>query len=301
MAAPESDAQGRWAELIASRQILAGQSLQTWHATAIAGRSRAGQYVYVRTGDDARLVARRPYPINTADSATGTITIQVGTADSAAGRAPPGPDAWLADRRPGDRAELNGPLGRPFEVDPRAQHILLIAEGPGIAGVRALADEAILHGRQVTLLFGAGSAREVYPSSLLPDELEYVVATVDGSLGHHGSVADLVPEYEAWADQAFASGPPELLRVLAHLAVTRRGRLGVASLGRRRGGGRAIPAGSTQARRKAFLQVAMQQTIGCAAGTCLGCAVLSGSGSPLRVCREGPVFAAGEIDWETVR
>ena len=50
-----------------------------------------------------------------------------------------------------------------------------------MAGVRMLADEAIRDGRQVTLLFGAASAREVYPSSLLPDEVEYVVATDDGS------------------------------------------------------------------------------------------------------------------------
>ena len=33
-----------------------------------------------------------------------------------------------------------------------------------MAGVRMLADEAIRDGRQVTLLFGAASAREVYPS-----------------------------------------------------------------------------------------------------------------------------------------
>lgn len=298
--ATESDGRDRSAELIASREILSGQSLQTWHAAPIASRTRAGQYVHLRTGDPSGLVRRQPYPINTADPATGMITIQVAIGDSAAGRAPPGPDRWLAERRPGDRIELTGPLGRPFEVDPRAQHLLLVAEGRGVAGIRALADEAIRSGRQVTLLFGAPSAREVYPSSLLPDELEYVVATADGSLGHHGSVVDLMPEYEAWADQAFASGPPALLRSLAGLALTRRGRLGVASLGRKRAGGRRVPPGSTQARRKAFLQVALEQTMGCAAGTCLGCAVLSSSGSPLRVCREGPVFGAAELDWEAV-
>ena len=38
------------------------------------------------------------------------------------------------------------------------------------------------------MLFGAATAAaEVYPSSLLPDEVEYVVATDDGSFGHHGS------------------------------------------------------------------------------------------------------------------
>ena len=56
----------------------------------------------------------------------------------------------------------------------------------------------------MTLLFGARSSADVYPTSLLPDEVEYVVATADGSLGHRGSVLDLVLEYEAWADQAFA-------------------------------------------------------------------------------------------------
>ena len=51
------------------------------------------------------------------------------------------------------------------------------------------------------------------------------------------------------------------------------GRLGVATLGRKRGGGRPVTPGSPEARRKAFLQVAPGQSIGCAAGTCLGCAV----------------------------
>ena len=191
-----------------------------------------------------------------------------------------------------------GPLGRPFEVDPRSRHLLLIAGGLGIAGVRMLADEAIRDGRQVVLLFGAASAAEVYPSNLLPDEVEYVVATDDGSLGHHGFVTDLVPDYEAWADQAFACGPAPMLAALARLAAGRRERLGVAKLGRKRGAGRRTRSGSPAARRKAFLQVSMEQNMGCAVGACLGCVVMSATGQPQRVCREGPVFAAEEIDWE---
>jgi dihydroorotate dehydrogenase electron transfer subunit len=137
----------------------------------------------------------------------------------------------------------------------------------------------------------------VYPSSLLPDEVEYVVATDDGSVGHFGMVTDLVPEYESWADQAFACGPLPMMRALAGLAASRRDRLGVAKLGRKRGAGRAPRPGSPEARRKAFLQVAMEQTMGCAVGACLGC-VVWGVDGPQRVCREGPVFAADEIDWE---
>src|SRR4051812_3770063 len=166
-----------------------------------------------------------------------------------------------------------GPLGRPFEVDPRSRHLLLIAGGLGMAGARSPADEAIRDGRQVTLLFGAATARDVYPSSLLPDEVEYIVATDDGSVGHHGFVTELVPDYEAWADQAFACGPLPMLRALAGLAAPRRHRLGVASLGRKRGAGKPIAPGSPLARRKAFLQVSMEQNMGCADGACLGCVV----------------------------
>ena len=278
------------AELVDSREILPGQWLQAYHAPDLAVGSRAGQFVHIRTGDFSGMVLRRPFSLNTTDPATGIVTIHF----RVIGRG----TEWFTHLRVGDRIDLLGPLGRPFEVDPRSRHLLLIAGGLGIAGVRMLADEAVRAGRQVTLLFGAASAREVYPSTLLPDELEYVVATDDGSLGHHGFVTELVRDYEAWADQAFACGPAPMLAALATLAAGRRGRLGVAKLGRRRGGGKADPAGSPAARRKAFLQVSMEQNMGCAVGACLGCVVMSTSGTPLRVCREGPVFAAEEIAWE---
>lgn len=278
------------AELVDSREILPGQWLQAYHAPELAVGSRAGQFVHVRTGDFSGMVLRRPFSLNTADPATGIVTIHF----RVIGRG----TEWFTRLRPGDEIDLLGPLGRPFEVDPRSHHLLLVAGGLGIAGVRMLADEAIRAGRQVTLLFGAASSHEVYPSTLLPDEVEYVVATDDGSLGHPGFVTELIPEYEAWADQAFACGPAPMLAALARLAEGRRDRLGVAKLGRRRGGGKASPAGSPAARRKAFLQVSMEQNMGCAVGACLGCVVMGSSGTPQRVCREGPVFAAEEIAWE---
>jgi dihydroorotate dehydrogenase electron transfer subunit len=278
------------AELVDSREILPSQWLQSFHAPALATGSRAGQFVHVRAGDWSGLVLRRPFSFNTIDAATGMITIHFRTV----GRG----TEWFTRLRPGDTIDMLGPLGRPFEVDPRSQHLLLIAGGLGIAGVRMLADEAIRDGRQVVLLFGAASAREVYPSSLLPDEVEYVVATDDGSMGHHGFVTELVTQYEAWADQAFACGPAGMLRALSAQAAGRRERLGVARLGRKRGGGKTPAIGSPQARRKAFLQVSMEQNMGCAVGACLGCVVMGVSGTPQRVCREGPVFASDEIAWE---
>jgi dihydroorotate dehydrogenase electron transfer subunit len=278
-------------ELIDSREILAGQWLQSYLAPELATGTRAGQFVHARTGDLSGLVLRRPFSINTADPATGVITIHFRTI----GRG----TEWFTHLRSGDTVDMLGPLGRPFEIDPRSRHLLLIAGGLGMAGVRSLADEALRDGRQVTVLFGAASARDVYPSSLLPDEVEYVIATDDGSVGHRGFVTELVPAYEAWADQAFACGPAPMLAALARLAAGRQERLGVAKLGRKRGAGKPEAAGSPAARRKAFLQVSMEQNMGCAVGACLGCVIMSTSGQPQRVCREGPVFAAEEVAWES--
>ena len=279
------------AELVDSREILPGQWLQAYHAPDIANGSRAGQFVHIRTGDYSGMVLRRPFSINTADPVTGIVTIHF----RVIGRG----TEWFTRLRHGDAIDLLGPLGRPFEVDPRSRHLLLIAGGLGMAGVRSLADDALRDGRQVTLLFGAASARDVYPSSLLPDEVEYVIATDDGSVGHRGFVTELVPDYEAWADQAFACGPAPMLAALARLAEGRRQRLGVARLGRKRGGGKTDPPGSTAARRKAFLQVSMEQNMGCAVGACLGCVVMGTNGQPQRVCREGPVFASDEVAWDS--
>jgi dihydroorotate dehydrogenase electron transfer subunit len=279
------------AELVESREILPGQWIQAYRAPALAAAARAGQFAHVRTGDFSGLVLRRPFSVNTADTTTGVVTIHFRVIGK-------GTD-WFARLRPGDTIDLLGPLGRPFEIDPRSRHLLLVAGGLGMAGVRMLADHAIRDGRAVTLLFGAATAREVYPSSLLPDEVEYVVATDDGSLGHHGLVTDLVIDYEGWADQAFACGPRGMLAALSRLAAGRRERLGVAELGRKRGAGRGDPFGSPQARRKSFLQVSMEQNMGCAVGACLGCVVMGANGQPQRVCREGPVFGAAEIDWES--
>jgi dihydroorotate dehydrogenase electron transfer subunit len=270
------------AELRGSREVLPGQWLQTYRLPSIASAAKPGQYLYVRLPPYPPAVMPRPFHINGYDRVAGTFSIQFRETDAAT--------AWLARYRPGDSLDVSGPLGRTFELYNGARHVLLIASdaGSGMAGVRALADEAVATSRQVTVLFGAGGAATVYPSSLLPDEVEYVVATHDGSFGERGSVVDLVPRFEAWADQAFASGSYEILAALARLASGRLARLGVAALGNRR---------AKQQRRRAWLQVAIDQTAGCTVGTCLGC-VIMGTDGPQRVCREGPVFASDEIAWE---
>jgi dihydroorotate dehydrogenase electron transfer subunit len=249
---------------------------------------RPGQFAFVRVPRTPGLLLPA-VPIAGFDRVKGTISLLL--------RAGGTVGADLPRLRVGDTALLEGPLGRGFEIDARSRYLLVVTDDEGLPRVRSLVDEAVATGRQVTVLAGARSVAEVYPSSLLPDEAEYVVATEDGSLGYHGSVATVVTDYEAWADQCFTAGRPDLLAQLAALAGGRAGRMGVAQLGRRRG--RRPEATGAAVRRRAWLQVALPLQAGCALGICLGC-VTSGTDGPQRICREGPAFAASELRWEPI-
>jgi dihydroorotate dehydrogenase electron transfer subunit len=274
------------AELLERREVLPGRWQLTLAAPAIARGVAPGQFVYLLEPRTPGLLLPA-LPVAGFDRVAGTITLDAV------------PDAATSDPllrlRPGERAMLAGPLGRAFEVDPRSRYVLLVADADGLARVRASVDEAVATGRQVTLLLEAATVADVPPSSLLPDEVEYVIATRDGSLGHRGVVSELVPDYEAWADQCFAAGSETLLARLVALARGRDARMGVARLGRRRG--RRPDPRSARSRRRAWLQVALPHPAGCALAVCLGC-VRSGEDGPLRVCREGPVFPADTLRWE---
>lgn len=244
-----------------------------------------GQFVHV-------LAPRHPglllpvLPVAGYDRIEGTLHVLLD------GRAPERLWALRAD----EAATFDGPLGRSFELHPRGRFLLVVSDPDGFPRVRAAVREAVAQGRQVTVLMGADTVAEVPPSTLLPDEAEYVVATGDGSLGHRGAVTDVVPDYEAWADQCVAAGTDELLTAMARLAQGRDARMGVARLGRRRGR-RGDPVGAGP-RRRAWLQVALAHEAGCALGVCLGCVSEAVTG-PSRLCRDGPVYASSELRWRS--
>jgi dihydroorotate dehydrogenase electron transfer subunit len=277
------------ARLLERREVLPGRHLLTWAAPRIARGVQAGQFLHL-------LEPRTPgsllpaVPVAGFDRVAGTIGLLLD--------ARPGPAERLLEVRPHEVATFEGPLGRGFAIDARSRYLLVVTDAAGFARVRSIVDEAVSGGRQVTVLLGARSVAEVYPSSLLPDEAEYVVATTDGSLGHRGAVTDLIPTYEAWADQCFAAGTAGLLARSVSLAKGRDGRMGVARLGRRRG--KRPEPGGVDARRRAWLQIVLSHESGCALGVCAGCTA-NGSDGPVRICREGPAFAADGLRWEAGR
>ena len=241
-------------------------------APEIAAQARAGQFVHVRPGLSFEPLLRRPYSFNRIDRASGEIELIVKALGSGG--------EWIATRREGDALDLLGPLGSAFVIHRSTRNLLLVAGGTGIAPMRVLAEQESAR-RNVTLLMGGRSVAHLWPSDRLPATVEYVTTTEDGSFGITGRVTDAIRPLLEWADQLCACGPWPMLAALGRLHEE------------------ADRASSTYPGRRPLIeaQVAVEQHMGCAMGVCRACVVVTAQGNA-RVCREGPVFALGDVAFE---
>ena len=99
-----------------------------------------------------------------------------------------------------------------------------------------------------------------------------LVATDDGTMGHHGFVDTLVRqvlEKDKDFTAVLACGPKLMLRSVWNVAKE----FGVPC------------------------QVSMEERMACGVGACLGCATPMADGTMKHVCKDGPIFAAEEVDW----
>ena len=250
-----------------NREIAEDTYRMRLRAPEIAAHAKAGQFVHVRPspiGESGIFsfdpLLRRPLSLLRADPRSGEFEILY----DVVGRG----TALLARARVADELDVLGPLGRPFELAPKTRHALLVGGGIGVVPLLMLAESALAKDVAVTLLAGYRNAAKAFPTDLIPPEVEYVVATDDGSLGRPGFVTEAVPEYLLWADQVFACGPLPMLQALGRLEIPR-----------------SLP-----------VQISMEEHMGCAMGVCLGCVVETKHGLK-RVCRDGPVFSLREMVW----
>lgn len=254
-------------DIIRVEPVMGDSVLTTFTAPegAVAS-SRPGQFVQILSRDPGSSdpLLRRPYSVYRADPVARTMTVLV----RPYGRG----SAWLCERSEGATLDVMGPLGRPFEVRPKSHHLLMVAGGVGAAPLLMLAEQEVAAGRQVTYLMGAQEESQLLPAAELPEEVEYVVATIDGSRGHTGFVTDLVPEYLGWADQVFSCGPEPMFRSLRE--VVHRNRLGD----------------------RPDVQMAVERPMACGIGACLGCVVETRHGMKT-ACVDGPAFDMDELLW----
>jgi dihydroorotate dehydrogenase electron transfer subunit len=180
--------------------------------------------------------------------------------------------AWLAGRAPGDHVYCWGPLGNGYKVGAASHNLLLVAGGIGVAPLVWLADDAIAQGRNVVLVLGGRSQRHIFPSRLLPSEVEVIVTTDDGSAGRAGLATEPFGELLEWCDQAFACGPSAMFRAIAEI--------------------------SRKAKVRRSVQALLEERMGCGTGICYGCAVevrVRGGRAVKLVCKDGPRFEVRDV------
>ena len=247
--------------------IAAGIFLLRLRAPRIASEGVPGQFVMVRTGPDPEKggspLLKRPFSIH-GFGADGDIALLVRMVGVGTG--------LLARTRPGDSLEILGPLGRGFVPPEAPSRVYLVAGGVGLAPLLPLTET--MPGCEKVLLVGARSGAEIPPAEYLAREGTRVeLITEDGSLGRRGLVTDLLAEaLDRAPGPVYACGPRPMLAAVADLAR----RYGVEA------------------------QVSLEAHMACGMGACLGCATgLAGPDRPAyaRVCMEGPVFRAEEIQW----
>ena len=248
------------ARVIDNQQIMPSTYVLSLAAGSAAHTAVPGQFLHIRCQDNDAPLLRRPMSIFRTDG----DTIQLMIRDVGEG------SHLLTSRQPGDELDCLGPLGHGFHLDPNASNLLMVGGGYGVAPLVGLSERAIAHGANVALAVGAASAPFIFPATMLPPEVEYLVATDDGSAGYCGVVTELVSERLGWADTIYACGPLPMMAALSRILVN---------------------AGS---RKPAY--VAMEEHMGCGMGVCLGCAIETRRGS-LRVCTEGPVFRIQDVVW----
>ncbi len=220
-----------------------------------------GQFVHIACGHSRLL--RRPISVCTCqdDSPEGGLAIVFEVRGQ-------GTD-WLARREIGDKLDVLGLLGNGFML--RADGRYLLAGG-GI-GVPPLYGCAQYADGKATAVLGFRSAERAILLPQFADICQDVrLYTDDGSLGAKGYVADgvrAVLDKDKDFTAVLACGPKVMLR-------------GVAQAAEEYG----IPC-----------QVSMEERMACGVGACLGCAVQMADGSMKHVCKDGPVFNAGEVDW----
>lgn len=168
----------------------------------------------------------------------------------------------LLDRA--DRIEVSAPLGRGFRVDPSCEKVALLGGGVGIAPLKILGRRLGELGTPHDVFLGFADA----PTAAAAEDFPGAgVATMDGSVGTHGTVLDAIPDLEGYA-AVYACGPNPMLAAVKRAVGDNR-----------------------------FCQLSVEERMGCGNGSCNGCAVPVRGGGYVRSCVEGPVFRAEVLAW----
>ncbi len=216
---------------------------------------RPGQFCMIGV---AGFPLRRPIAVCLAEGRRITVCYQL------KGR---GTRALASEYAAGERISVLLPLGNGFYAAPAEKKIALVGGGVGIfpliSVMGAYAD------RDIYAYMGFRSRSAFCMESELGRAKKLVISTDDGSFGLRGNAVqaferDLGQEQ---FDVVFSCGPLPMLRALKECLE-----------------GKGIPA-----------YVSLEERMGCGIGACLVCVCDRTDGAHARVCKDGPVFAIGDV------
>ncbi|GIX06373.1 MAG: dihydroorotate dehydrogenase B (NAD(+)), electron transfer subunit [Candidatus Poribacteria bacterium] len=230
-------------------------------------RVQPGQFLHLWLPELRDPLLRRPYTIYRIRPGEVEILFQVVGKGS----------GLLAEREPGERVHLLGPLGRGFALPEPGTRALIVGGGVGMASLFLLIQRLREQEFEVEVFIGARSRDYLLCRDEAAESGALVwLATEDGSEGFAGLVTELVaqrlernpPERAV----LYGCGPTPMMEALAKVGAAHR-----------------LPT-----------YVALENRMGCALGVCLGCVVpirREGTSRYERVCTEGPVFEAAQVCW----
>lgn len=265
-----------------NRPLTGGHFLLSLKSPSQAQAVRPGQFAMLRLPGHSDVLLRRPMSIYDvkaagADSGNGAAVLQF--LYKVVGRG----TRLMAELKPGDETGLLAPLGHGFFEEDYlneaigVDEVLHVAGGIGIAALLLPAKSLASHGIKQRLFFGGRTQWDlVGTEDFAPLAPEQVLATEDGSRGHHGYVTLPLREHlRNNLNRKFllmACGPWAMLHAAVELA---------SEFGHR-------------------CLVSMENRMGCGLGVCLGCCIRvqgEGHGAYQRVCTEGPVFWSDQVVW----
>jgi len=222
-----------------------------------------GQFIHIKVTDSTDPLLRRPISISSYDKATRQMTVIY----RRQGRG----TSLLAEKKPGMKVDLLGPLGNGFPIAQAnpGETALLVGGGIGVPPLFELAKQLQAKGVKVIVVLGFKTAAAVFYEQEFSVYGDTYVVTEDGTYGSTGFVTDVIDQNVPAFDVLYACGPMPMLR-----AVKQR-----------------FPD------KKVFLS--LEERMGCGIGACYACVCKTtadpAGASYKKVCSDGPVFRAGEV------
>lgn len=235
-------------------------------APEIAKEALPGQFIEIRVSKTFEPFLRRPISIHNVDKENGTIEFIF----QIRGRG----TEFLSQVEEGELIDVIGPLGDGVFDLKNCKNIAIIGGGIGIFPLYELAKTAINQNVNTNVYLGFRNKDFV----ILEEEFskvsnELIIATDDGSYSKNGYAIDYLKEdvQKLNIDGIFACGPLPMLQRVKEFAESQ----------------------------NIYCQISLEEIMGCGIGACLGCAVKYKTETEdtfKRVCKEGPVFNALEVE-----